>query len=256
MLGREEMHNKKRLLAVLALGFLPLLVGAQDNAPASFTYVTYYVCDVATQGNMDNVVETNEKAVFDQWVEDGKLIAWGYLSHFTGGRWRRAQYHVSPTMDGALGTQSDIFQEVYADNREGGQARGEACEAHDDYIWSQNQGSAAGTDRGDVSLSVYHICAIADQNRADEIFAEIYAPQFDEMIEGGRIGSWGWQSHVLGGRFRRLQTVTGEDYAAVNAARFETVQSANQEHPELAREFSQICNAHVDYLWDIVHEAP
>ena len=253
--GEKKMHYKKKLLTLLSIGLLPFAVCAQDGGPASFNYVTYYVCDVATQGNMDNVVETNEKPVFDKWVEDGKLMAWGYLSHFTGGRWRRAQYHVSPTMDGALRAQSEIFQEIYADNREGGQARAEACEAHDDYIWAQSQGSAPGTERGDVSLSVYHGCAIADQDRADEIFAEIYAPQFDEMIEDGRIGSWGWQSHVLGGQFRRLQTVTGEDYAAVNAARIETVQTANQEHPELAREFSQICNSHVDYLWDIVHEA-
>ena len=229
---------------------------AQDDAgPAGYSYATYYVCDVATQGNMDNVVATNEQRVFDDWVEDGKIIAWGYLSHFTGGRWRRAQYHVSATMEDALNNQREIFREIYADNREGGQARAEACEAHEDYIWAIDQGTPSGTERGNVSLSVYFVCSVADQGRADEIFAETYAPRLNELVESGDIDSWNWQSHVLGGEYRRLQTVTGDDYAAVNAARFQTIQHVNREHPELGREFAQICHTHTDYLWDIVHES-
>ncbi len=249
------MKKNKNTLAIVILGLVPMMAAAQDDdGPIGFSYVTYYVCDVATQGNMDNVVDTNEKPVFDQWVEDGKLLGWGYLSHFTGGRWRRAQYHVSETMAGALKTQASIFSEIYSDNREGGQARGEACEAHDDYVWAINQGSAVSTERGDVSLSVYYVCDVADQGRADEIFAEVYAPKLNELQSDGQIASWGWQSHVLGGRYRRLQTVTGADYVTVNAARFAAVQHVNQNHSELGREFAQICGEHTDYLWDIVHE--
>ncbi len=239
------------------IGLFPLSANAQENdAPKGYSYVTYYVCDMAKQGNMDNIVESNEYAVFDKYVEDGKLMSWGYLSHFTGGRWRRAQYHVSATMQEALQIQSEIFREIYADNRAGGQARSEACNAHDDYLWALNQGSPPGTDRGDVSLSVYFVCSTVDQARADEIFAEIYAPQFDKMHKDGKIGSWGWQSHVLGGEYRRLQTVTGEDFTSVTAARMEAIQQANEKHRTLAQEFSQICGTHTDYLWDIVHESP
>jgi hypothetical protein len=255
-----EGERQMRMSAILAASALMGIsagpaIAQDDGGPAGFNYATYYVCDVATQGNMDNVVATNEKPVFDQWVEDGKLIAWGYLSHFTGGRWRRLQYHVSETMDEALANQNAIFQEIYTDNREGGQARAEACEAHDDYIWAIDQGSEPGVDRGDASLSVYFVCSIADQNRADEIFAQTFAPRLNELVEAGDISSWNWQSHVLGGEYRRLQTVTGSDYASVNAARFQTIQHVNQEYPELGREFAQICHTHVDYLWDIVHDA-
>jgi len=251
------MKTAMRNIALIILSLVPLSAIAQDDeGPQGFSYVTYYVCDVATQGNMDNIVENNESAVFDKWVEEGKLMSWGYLSHFTGGRWRRAQYHVSSTMEEALQNQADIFREIYSDNREGGQARSEACGAHDDYLWSLNQGSPPGTDRGDVSLSVYFVCNVADQSRADEIFAETYAPKLNEMQEEGRIGSWGWQSHALGGKYRRLQTVTGEDHASVTAAQFDALQHVNQNYPGLAREFSQICDSHTDYLWDIVHESP
>jgi hypothetical protein len=243
--------------AIALLGMIPLTASAQDEAvPQGYSYVTYYVCDMAEQANMDNIVENNEVAVFDKWVEDGKLLSWGYLSHFVGGRWRRAQYHVSATLEEALNNQRAILSEVYADNRAGGQARAEACAAHDDYLWTMDQGSPPGTDRADVSLSVYFECSVADQRRADEIFAQTFAPKLTEMQEQGKIATWGWQSHVLGGKYRRLQTVTGADHASVTAARFEALQHVNQNHSAMGREFSQICDSHTDYLWDIVHESP
>jgi hypothetical protein len=230
---------------------------AQDEeGPAGYSYVTYYSCDQATQGDMDVVVETNEKPVFDKWVADGKLMAWGYLSHYTGGQWRRALYHVSPTMADALNNQSAIFQEIYTDNPAGGLARAKACGSHSDYVWAVGQGSGAGTDRGDVSMSVYYVCNIVDETRADEIYADVFAPKFDELKEDGKIASWGWQYHRLGGRFRRLQTITGADHASVVAARGEVLQYVNENHEDLGREFTQICGSHADYIWDIVHEAP
>jgi len=257
MLGRKIMKTTWQYFSLALLSLIPLSAIAQDDqAPQGFSYVTYYICDMSKQGNMDKIVENNEYEVLDRWVEEGKLMSWGYLSHFTGGHWRRAQYHVSRTMEEAFNNQAEIFSEIYSDDRAGGQARAEACETHDDYLWTMDQGSPPGTDRGDVSLSVYFVCNVADQARADEIFAQTYAPKLTEMQEEGKIRSWGWQSHVMGGEYRRLQTVTGTDYAGVTAARFEALQHVNQNHSELGREFSQICDSHTDYLWNIVHEAP
>lgn len=227
---------------------------AQDDEPLGYTYATYYVCDVATQGDMDDIVEANEKPVFDKWVEDGKLIGWGYLAHNTGGRWRRLQYHVSPTLADALKTQAAIFTEIYEDNDEAGQARSQACQAHDDYIWAFEQGSGPGTERGDSSLSVYFVCDIPREDRADEIVSDVIAPRLRVLQEEGKIASWGWSSHVIGGRYRRLQTMTGADHASVLNARGELLQYMNEDHSALADEFSDICGSHSDYLWDIVHE--
>ena len=247
----------KNIAATVLFGLVSVACIAQDeDAPAGFSYATYYYCDVATQGAMDAVVEANEKAVFDKWVEEGKLIAWGYLAHSTGGRWRRVQYHISPTMADALNNQSAIFTEIYADNEEGGQARSDACAAHDDYVWALNQGSGAGTDRGDVSLSVYYVCDINREDRADEIVAETSGPRLNQMQEEGKIASWGWSAHRIGGRFRRLQVITGADNGSVVQARGELFQYMNENHSELAEEFTDICGSHSDYLWDIVHEAP
>lgn len=244
--------------AILLLGLASTACVAQDDddGPAAFTYATYYVCDVATQGNMDAVVESVEKPVFDKWVKDGKLLAWGYLTHFTGGRWRRVQYHSSPTLADALKNQNDIFNEIYADNQQAGQTRSDACEAHDDYIWALNQGSQAGMDRGEVGLSVYYVCDLNRQERADDIWAQANAPALNKLQEEGKIASWGWSSHLLGGRFRRLQTITGADYASVIQANGALVQYSQDGDRALGEEFNDICGSHADYLWNIVHEAP
>ncbi len=247
----------KSIATALLFGLVSVACIAQDDdGPAGFTYATYYYCDVATQGAMDAVVETNEKAVFDKWVEEGKLLAWGYLRHSTGGRWRRVQYHVSATLDDALDNQAAIFTEIYENNEAGGQARSDACAAHDDYIWALNQGSEPGTDRGDVSLSVYYVCDVTRQERADEIWAEANAPILNQLQEDGTIASWGWSSHLLGGRYRRLQTITGADHSSVMQANAALVQFAGEDESGVGEEFSSICGSHTDYLWDIVHEAP
>jgi len=205
---------------------------------------------------MDAVVESNEKAVLDRWVEEGALISWGYLSHYMGGRWRRAHYYVSPTMEQALNNQSGLYTEIYGDNAAGLQARSDACEGHDDYIWALAQGSRPGTDRGNVSLSVYFVCEIRREDRADEIVAQAHAPKLNKMQQDGAISSWSWSSHRIGGKYRRLQTITGADYASVVAARAELLQHVNENYSEMGEEFVDVCGSHADYLWDIVHEAP
>ena len=247
----------KHMAVATLLGLTSVNCLAQgDDGPAGFTFAAYYVCDHATEGRMDAVVEANETAVLDRWVEEGKLLAWGYLSHYMGGRWRRAHYYVSATVEEALNNQSALYRAIYADNAEGLRARSEACAGHDDYIWALGQGSGPGTDRGNVSLSVYYVCKIRREDRADEIVAQAHAPKLNQMQKDGSISSWGWSSHRLGGAYRRLQTITGADHASVVAARAELLQHVNENHSEMGEEFVDICGSHTDYLWDIVHEAP
>lgn len=251
------MKGRGRYIGLLTSLLLTTTAIAQDDeGPQGYLYATYYICDQAKQGNMDSLVRANEVPVFDKLVEDGTLTSWGYLAHFTGGKWRRAQYHVAPTLEGAFAAQLEVSSSAYTDDREGGLARAEACPGHDDYIWAAAQGGSRAGERGDVSLSVYFECSVADQARADEIFAEVFAPRLDRQMEEGRIASWGWLSHVLGGEYRRLQTMTGSDYASVAATRLDVLREVGREHPALAREFAEICYTHVDYLWDIVHETP
>jgi hypothetical protein len=248
------MKNINKYIAIVSIGLFSVTCMAQeDEAPAAFIYSTYYYCDVATQDAMDEIVATTEAPVFDKWVEDGKLIGWGYYKHYTGGRWRRLQYHLSSSIEDALNAQNAIFSEIYADNTEAGQARSDACYGHDDYIWAADQGSGPSEAAPAASLSVYHVCKLTGQQRADEIFAEVYAPQLDELVKKGDITGWGWNQHRLGGKYRRLQTIFGADHASVVAANGQVIGYANENHSALAQEFSDICGSHTDYLWDIEH---
>ena len=48
----------------------------------------------------------------------------------------------------------------------------------------------------------------------------------------------------------------GFDHAATLAARWELLRTLNENNEGLMNEFSDICAAHSDDLWNIVHEPP
>ncbi len=87
------MKNINKFIAIVSIGLFSVSCMAQEEEATSvFIYSTYYCCDVATQDAMDAIVAATEAPVFDQWVEDGKMIGWGYYKHYFGGRSRRLQY--------------------------------------------------------------------------------------------------------------------------------------------------------------------
>lgn len=49
------------------------------------------------------------------------------------------------------------------------------CPRHEDYIWQVDNGSS-GEKRGEAGFSVYHVCDVGREDRADEIIAEHVAP--------------------------------------------------------------------------------
>ena len=74
------------------------------------------------------------------------------------------------------------------------------------------------------------------------------------MVEDGKLTTWGWLSHVIGGKIRRLQTMTASDIGALLKAREEAIDTIYAEESEAGAEFSEICGNHLDYVWNIVHE--
>jgi len=69
------MKNINKYIAIVSIGLFSVTCMAQeDEAPTGYIYGTYYYCDVATQGDMDEIVAANEAPVFDKWVEEGKLM--------------------------------------------------------------------------------------------------------------------------------------------------------------------------------------
>ena len=68
------------------------------------------------------------------------------------------------------------------------------------------------------------------------------------MVADGKLKSWGYLEHIVGGQFRRLATMSATDMKAVMAARAE-INKALTDNP-LGDTFTEICDSHADYMWE------
>jgi hypothetical protein len=219
-----------------------------------FTYATYFYCDVTGQERVDEIVKKENAPVYDQMVKEGLISGWGWLAHHTGGKWRRVQYYQAPTVAALLDAQTEMekrFEAAGDDDME----FGKICNAHDDYIWEVESGSS-GKERGAAGFSVYYRCDESKEERADEIFAKDFGPMLDKYVADGKLASWGWSSHWVGGAFRRLQTMTASDHKSLLAARAELIDEMYADDSKAGEEFNAICGSHSDYMWDIQLETP
>ena len=252
-------HFKKNLcISILTLAIstpVALMAKEEEKTADRYIYATYFYCKTSAQEQADELVKANTVPVYDAAVADGTIRNWGWLAHHTGGKWRRIQYHGSDSIAGLLAAQETIGERMDAAQGDADNAFGKICGAHDDYIWKSEAGSSADTKRGSVSLSVYHVCDIAKEERGDEIVKNVFAQVYDKAVADGKITSWGWSSHIIGGEYRRLGTMTGANYPDLLKARGEILEAiyGDGDNAE-ANEFSSICTSHADYLWDIQHE--
>lgn len=223
----------------------------EEEGPRAFTYATYFYCPGGALSRADEII-ANDAERWDGFVEDGTISAWGYLSHHTGGRWQRIFYYQAETMDALLDAYAALGEDA---DEEANREFGQICNAHDDYIWQVENGSQ-GEGRGEVGISVYHVCDMLREDRVDEIVDEHMAPIYNGFVEDGKITSWGWSSHVVGGKYRKLQTMTGADMKTLMAARGEAIQAMYGDGTGPGAEFTEICHSHSDYLWNITNETP
>lgn len=254
-----------RYCLILLFSFVlmaPLAAFAQeeDEGPSSYLYVTYHYCSTNGQDRADEIYEQVDMPIMDKLLADGKITAYGWLAHHTGGKWRRAEYLAAPTLDALLDAQAAHGEAAEKADPEGKLADefGQACPNHDDYIWaSANVGTGAAA-RGPAGFSVYFICNENRESRADEIVAKHFGPIYDKAVADGKLTSWGWSEHWVGGKYRRLLTMTSADHKSLLNTRNALIAAAFDAEgmEEIGEEFTDICGSHSDYMWDIVHEKP
>jgi hypothetical protein len=246
----------KIIAATIGVTALTLACVAQeeDEGPIAFTYASYFYCDGGPTSRADEIIAADADRM-NGFVADGTISAWGWLAHHTGGRWQRVFYYQAETMEALMDaydtTQADDGDE--GDDDDGADFR-QICPSHDDYIWSVDNGSNSET-RGAAGFSVYHVCDQNREERAGELVDEYVAPILNKFVEDGKLSSWGWSTHVVGGRFRALQTMTAPDMKSLMKARGEVINTIYAEESEAGEEFSDICGPHVDYMWDIQLES-
>ena len=252
-----------KITTLLGVTVLALAVGAPaalvaqepEKKDETYIYATYFYCDAATQEKADELVKKNMVPVYDAAVADGTIKGWGWMSHHVGGKWRRILYRTSDSIESLLSAEDTIGQRM--DEAMGGADDGfdNYCRGHDDYIWQAVAGGDGTAARGKVGISVYHVCSMADEDRIDELFKKVSQPLLEKAVKEGKLTSWGWNSHVVGGKYRRLETMTAADYPTLMKARAEIIAAVYGDGGNAdATEFDKLCSSHSDYLWDIVHE--
>jgi hypothetical protein len=226
---------------------------AQDKPKELYIYATYHVCDVSQQDRADEIFTQLEKPILDAAVADGTIVAYGYNAHNTGGRWRRVQHFGAPTIQGLLDAQKKMGDQADAKDEKLGNEFAKICNAHDDYIWRRVAGSVGTVAPGGALFSTYYVCD-AREEQADALVGQVFAPVYDKMVAEGKLKSWGWLEHIVGGQFRRLETLSATDMKSLMEAR--AAINAALEDNALSDTFTDICDSHADYMWEIKASSP
>jgi hypothetical protein len=224
-----------------------------------YVYGIYFECDVARQDLADEIMELVMAPAWEAAVEDGTVTSWGWLAHHTGAKWRRLLYHSAPDLDNLMAALTTVNETIDERYPEVGRVFSEICGTHEDYVWRSvtgSRGGNVGVERGEAGFSVYMDCDMSREGRADEIVEEVFAPIFDSHVAPGKLASWGWMEHVIGGVYRRIWTMSAADHSALLGARQAIIQEMSEADEAATQEFDSICGSHQDYIWDIVHETP
>lgn len=242
-----------------ALMLLPAAVAAQEEeAPRPFVYATYFECDTSREALADALFERHMAPHYDAAVADGAMMSWGYMAHHTGGKWRRLVYRAAPTLSQAIASVEAVAEKVQQKDAAANAAFGAICNSHVDYIWQSITGSGGGSvgqERGEVGFSAYYVCDETRETEADDLVKETLGPLYDKQVAAGNLATWGWMQHWVGGKYRRILTMTSKDVDSLMAARDGVVQ-ALIDNEEVGNKFSGICGSHSDYLWEIRLETP
>ena len=101
-----------------------------------------------------------------------------------------------------------------------------------------------------ASMAAYFYCNQSRAARADTIVNEYFAPIYDKHLAAGNITAWGWLSHRIGGKWRRLEYYTAPSREALLTARAAMIEEFQADDSGLGQEFNDICPAHDDYIWN------
>ena len=252
---KRTMTGATVLPACLCLLF-SLTASAQDKPADVFVYATYHYCDFSKQDRADEIFDQTQKPGYEAAVKDGSISSYGWLAHKTGGKWRRADYYTAGSVQALLDVQAKMGAQVDADakSKKLDAEFGAICSSHDDYIWRRVAGNIGSVARGGAAFSTYYVCDQTRESQADALVTQVFAPIYDKMVTDGKLKSWGWNEHIVGGSFRRLATFSANDMKSLMEARAAIVQT--MEDNPLGDTFTSICGDHSDYMWEIKSQAP
>ncbi len=248
------LHSKTGAIALQACLLLSAAAAQAQSQPAeTYIYGTYSVCDLAKQDRSDDIFAQLDKPILDAAIADKSINSYGLYAHQTGGRWRRVSFTTGSSVQALLDAQKKMGDQADATNKKLGQEYSAICNAHDDYIWRRVAGNAGQVSPGGAVFSTYYVCDGMREAQADAIVQQVFAPVYDKMVADGKLKSWGWLEHIVGGQFRRAATMGAADLKSLMAARAEIVEATDN---DIGNAFGEICDSHTDYIWNVKYSAP
>jgi hypothetical protein len=243
------------LALAVALAMSNPQTGSAQDDPAPVVYASYMQCDPGSAARASEIIRDSWGPVVQARVASGEITAWGSLTHHTGGEWSRAIYHVAADAPTLLAALDEMGAEWMESDPDGAAELWDGCEEHEDYVWQYVTGSdpvaELATERPSHGMSVYWTCDEGREAVADLIVEHVFGEHWNAQVEAGLVNSWSWMAHYLGDKYRRILVADGSSHANLLAARTNVIQAMTESSSALASEFNNICNGHVDYLWNI-----
>lgn len=231
---------------------------AQDEGKQVFLYTTYFHCKAGFGEQADEAMTKWAKPGYDAAAADGTIKSWGYLGHHTGGDWMRVVYHAADSLKGALAASDKLDEKLSPkaskESAKWDKAFSDACGSHEDYVWHRIAGNDGTGKRGSVGFSVYYVCDSSREDQADQLVKRVMASNYDKLVADGKLVSWAWWEHIVGGKYRRLETYTAANLDALMDARA-ALNKSGQDDP-LGDDLNGICGSHQDYIWNIKMQGP
>jgi hypothetical protein len=240
------------LVAGAAAMVAPALL-AQD-APTPLVFATYYRCSQGDASRADALYKEHVLPAMQAEVAAGRITAFGWEKHWSGGEWRRLEYAIGTDMDKMIDSRDAIIKMM--ESPEHSKAMDEfdrICSSHDDYVWGGQTGSpsveAVGKARSPFAMSTYYVCN-AREKEADAIVKTAFASVLNQRVKDGAIASWSWLEHMTGGKYRRALVMDGANPKALLHNWATLDEALEKAAPEMSKRFTEICDSHWDYVWE------
>lgn len=235
-------------------------IAQEQEGGTVYAYSTYFVCTPDGESRADEIIQSSFKPNYDAAVEHGDISSWSWLQHYMGGYWRRVLVITANDMDSLLDSSGALGEIIEDQTPEAGRSFSGICSSHEDYIWQTVAGVSTGTtagNRGSVGFTAYFECDINEEERADELVRDVFAPIYDSHVQDDGLTTWNWLAHNVGGEFRRILTMTSSDHKTLMRTRAAILDQLGERRNERAVEqFNDICFTHQDYMWDILIQSP
>ena len=215
---------------------------------------TYYRCVQGDAARADTLYKDHVVPFLKAEQAAGNIAAYGWAKHWEGGDWRRLEYVTGTDLDKMMDSRASLIKMIQAP--EHAKAMDEfdrVCASHDDYIWASKASSqapgAVAQARSPFAISTYYECG-SDEDEADAIVKTAFAPILNQHVKDGKIASWNWLEHLVGGKYRRVLVLDTPSAKATLKYWGGLWEEVGKTQPEFSRRFTAVCSSHSDYIWE------